>query len=101
MSSLSVSIQKLDSLFQNDRAILNFGSLKNTAPADSGADKSDSTIKITFRASLIVNTAYTNTTAIVTAGAEYDNQNYVWVSQASYTYNINPVSIGAGIRCNL
>lgn len=74
----------------NDRVILDFGTLQNTAADDGGADKSDSTIHITFGASLILNDDYTNSTAIVTAGAEYDSENYVWVSQASYTYDMNP-----------
>jgi hypothetical protein len=78
--------------FQNDRAIIDFGSLMNSAAVNSAGPFTDSTIEITFEASLIKNSAYTNATAIVTAGAEYDSDNYVWVSQASYTYNMNAVS---------
>ncbi|KAF2346322.1 hypothetical protein FHG87_022922, partial [Trinorchestia longiramus] len=73
----------------NDRATINFGNIKNSATVG-GPDFTDSTIKILFDVSLIPNPAYLNDTAIVTAGAEYDSNNYVWVSQASYTFDMNP-----------
>ena len=61
---------------------------------DDGAETFDtSTITIHFVVTLIKNLDYTNSTVFVTVGAEYDSQNYIYVSQAEYAFDMNPVSI--------
>lgn len=78
---------------QYDHAVLNFGKVKNLDTYNpTPTDKEPSTIRVFFTAILIKNTAYTNDTVIVTAGAEYDSERYVWVSQASHSYTMTPVS---------
>lgn len=74
--------------------MLNFGKVKNMDTFNAAAtDKEPSTIRVLFTAILIKNTAYTNDTVIVTAGAEYDSERYVWVSQATHSYVMNPVRL--------
>ncbi|XP_068218814.1 LOW QUALITY PROTEIN: uncharacterized protein [Palaemon carinicauda] len=74
-----------------DRAVINFGKVKNSDTVGDGTtDTADSEIIITFRAVLIQNLAYLNDTATVTAGAEYDQEKYVWVSQSSHSVDMNP-----------
>ncbi|XP_042876938.1 uncharacterized protein LOC122256373 [Penaeus japonicus] len=74
-----------------DHAVLNFGKVKNLDTYNpTPTDKEPSTIRVFFTAILIKNTAYTNDTVIVTAGAEYDSERYVWVSQASHSYTMTP-----------
>lgn len=60
--------------------------IQNSA-AFGGSDYTDSTIKILFTAIMIVNADYANDSVIVTAGAEYDSEKFVWVSQAKFSYD--------------
>ncbi|XP_047739325.1 uncharacterized protein LOC125178787, partial [Hyalella azteca] len=76
----------------NDRAIIDFGSLMNSAAVNSAGPFTDSTIEINFDASLVSNPAYTNTAANVTAGATYANGT-VWLGTMSYNYDM---SAGSG-----
>lgn len=81
--------------------MVNFGNVTNTGLNDAGTNYADSTITISFIATLITNTKYTNTSVYVTVGAEYNSQNYIWVSQAQYSYSMTPVSIVEFCeRCN-
>ncbi|XP_066973920.1 uncharacterized protein [Macrobrachium rosenbergii] len=74
-----------------DRAVFDFGKVKNSDTVGDGTtNTADSEIIITFVAVVIKNPAYLNDTVTVTAGAEYDQENYVWVSQASHPVNMNP-----------
>nr|XP_027231644.1 uncharacterized protein LOC113823228 [Penaeus vannamei] len=74
-----------------DHAVLNFGKVQNQDTYNpTPTDKEPSTIRVLFTAILIKNTAYTNDTVIVTAGAEYDSERYVWVSQATHSYIMIP-----------
>lgn len=84
---------KINDQFQSfyDRAVFDFGQVTNgDVVGDGTTNTADSTITITFTAALIKNTQYTNDTVIVTAGAEYDSEKYVWVSQASYNFDMAP-----------
>nr|XP_045612843.1 uncharacterized protein LOC123767314 [Procambarus clarkii] len=88
-------VNKLNANFGTfyDRAVIDFGQVKNGATYSAGqTDLSDSTISITFTATLITNTAYTNNTVVITAGAEYDNESMVWVSQETYSYSMATVT---------
>ena len=71
-------------LLQYDRAIIDFGTVSN-----SGADTTNiaaSTITITYDAVMVLNGATVNgDTYWVSAGAEYENENKIWVGQASFT----------------
>ena len=83
------SNQVLFSCLQVDKARIDFGSVH---VADEHNDVSDSTardINIEFETTLIENAAYTNEKALVTAGAEYDSDSYVWIAQAVYNYDMN------------
>lgn len=56
-------------------------------------DYTDSTIKIEFSATLIINPDYTNETAVVTIGAQYDNNNYIYVGSDKMAYSMVPVRV--------
>ncbi|XP_064089991.1 uncharacterized protein LOC135203997 [Macrobrachium nipponense] len=74
-----------------DRAVFDFGKVKNSDTVGDGTtNTADSEITITFTAVVIKNAAYLNNTVTVTAGAEYDQEKYVWVSQASHPVNMAP-----------
>ena len=71
---------------QEDRAVIDFGKVLNP-------DDPDKKITVHIVAFFIKNEAYTNDSAYVTVGAEYDDSNYIWVAQADYTFDMNPVSL--------
>ncbi|RXG61390.1 hypothetical protein Avbf_05120 [Armadillidium vulgare] len=73
-------------VLSNDRSILNFGEIYNTDEPGT-SDFAASTIVVTFTTILIPNEEFDNTTATVTAGAEYASEQYVWVSQAEFNYS--------------
>ncbi|XP_042229759.1 uncharacterized protein LOC121871477 [Homarus americanus] len=76
-----------------DRVIIDFGRIKNGDTYTSGTPPDDvSTIRITFTATLVKNDAYTNDSVIVTAGAEYDSEKWVWVSQETHSFDTTAVA---------
>ncbi|KAK4292718.1 hypothetical protein Pmani_034530, partial [Petrolisthes manimaculis] len=67
-----------------DRIKINFGKVKNSDTYTAGSTTyGPSTITVTFSALVIINPSYTNTTVMVTAGAEYSDQEYISVSTDS------------------
>ena len=65
--------------FQPDRAIINFGNVQNTGGS---AD----TITILYSAVMVENPSTTNGNSYwISAGAEFDSENYLWVGQAPVT----------------
>ncbi|XP_069952979.1 uncharacterized protein [Cherax quadricarinatus] len=82
-----------------DRAIIDFGNVTNSDTYSSGqTDYTDSTISITFTATLVINSNYNNNTVVVTAGAEYDSQNMVWVSQETHNFSMTAGSYVQSIQ---
>ncbi|XP_050714209.1 uncharacterized protein LOC126997255 [Eriocheir sinensis] len=74
-----------------DRAYFDFGNIINTDPYVLGqTDYTDSTITVEFSATLISNPDYTNTSATVTIGAQYDNNNYIYVGSDKMSYSMLP-----------
>ncbi|KAK3861203.1 hypothetical protein Pcinc_032801, partial [Petrolisthes cinctipes] len=67
-----------------DRVKINFGKVKNSDTYTAGSTTyGPSTITVTFSALVIINPSYQNGTVMVTAGAEYSNQEYISVSTDS------------------
>lgn len=81
-------------LSQHDRVKIDFGKVQNEDDYDaSQSDYTDSTITITFSALVIANPSYSNSTVLVTAGAEYSSQEYISVSTDSHNAVMNLVSV--------
>lgn len=84
-------------LSQYDRVKIDLGKVKNDDTYDAAqSDYTDSTITITFSALVIINPDYQNTTVLVTAGAEYSNQEYISVSTDSHNLGAPSVSVTSG-----
>ncbi|XP_060593720.1 uncharacterized protein LOC132748179 [Ruditapes philippinarum] len=69
--------------YQPDMATLNFGTVTNSQV--NVTDVEASTITITYSAVMIDNPLTQNSEYWVSAGAEYLNENYIWVGSASVT----------------
>ncbi|XP_076335165.1 uncharacterized protein LOC143238644 [Tachypleus tridentatus] len=63
----------------NDRAIIDFGMVSNPG--------GENIIVITFSVTMVRNSIVDQKKYYVTAGAEYDNENYVWVGQSEVIAN--------------
>ncbi|XP_059140845.1 uncharacterized protein LOC131928747 [Physella acuta] len=91
-SSLVVSgnstpvLESLDNSTYNDRAIIQLGTVTNNP--GSASTLTDSTITILYEAVMVENSQTVNQDYYVSAGAEFNNENDVWVGQASFTANI-------------
>ena len=76
------------SQFQYDIASLNFPTVSNNN-ADAGTDSDESAVQIDFCGVVLKTDWVDDTTDYMSAGAEYNNQQDVWVGMASIMYKGN------------
>jgi hypothetical protein len=75
-------LDSLDGSLNYDRAVLNFGNV--TCSGGTINSLNDTSIFIEWDA-VMINTAVNNTLYWVSAGAEYNNQDEIWIGQAGFT----------------